>query len=51
MIVFELGDRAFIVRVTPDFGAVVVMLSDGTREELVLHGDAERLGLTTKGCA
>ena len=35
--------RTLIVRVTPDVHAVVVTLSDGTREDLVLHGDPTRL--------
>ena len=34
----------FIARVTPDVRAVVVTLSDGTREDLVLHGDPQRWG-------
>lgn len=39
------GPRTFIARVTPDVRAVVVALSDGTREDLVLHGDGDRLGV------
>lgn len=38
------GPRTFIARVTPDVRAVVVMLSDGTREDLVLHRDVDSLG-------
>ena len=33
-----------IVRVTADVRAVVATLSDGTREDLRLHGDADMLG-------
>jgi hypothetical protein len=33
----ETGPRTFIARVTSDVRAVVVVLSDGTREDLVLH--------------
>ena len=36
--------RTFIARVAPDVRAVVVTLSDGSREDLVLHGDPERFG-------
>jgi hypothetical protein len=36
--------RTFIARVTPDVRAVVVTLSEGTREDLLLHGDPVRLG-------
>jgi hypothetical protein len=41
----ETGPRTFIARVTSDVRAVVVVLSDGTREDLVLHlvDDAPRL--------
>jgi len=38
------GPRTFIARVAPDVRAVVVRLSDGTREDLTLHGDAHQLG-------
>jgi hypothetical protein len=34
-----------IVRVAPDVRAVVATLSDGSREDLRLHGDADRLGV------
>jgi len=34
-----------IVRVAPDVRAVVATLSDGTREDLRLHGDAGLLGV------
>ncbi|MET0862861.1 MAG: hypothetical protein ABWZ98_00870 [Nakamurella sp.] len=34
-----------IVRVAPDVRAVVATLSDGTREDLRLHGDPDRLGV------
>ena len=34
-----------IVRVAPDVRAVVATLSDGTREDLRLHGDADLLGV------
>ncbi len=33
------GPRRFIARVAADVRAVVITLSDGTREDLVLHGD------------
>lgn len=33
-----------IARVTADVRAVVITLSDGTREDLVLYGDPDRLG-------
>ena len=36
--------QTFIARVSAEVRAVVVTLSDGTREDLVLHGDAARLG-------
>lgn len=39
------GLRTFIARVTPDVRAVVVTLSEGSREDLVLHGDPVRLGV------
>ena len=41
----DTGPRTFIARVTSDVRAVVVALSDGTREDLVLHtvGDAPGL--------
>lgn len=38
------GPRTFLARATPDVRAVVVRLSDGTREDPVLHGDADILG-------
>ena len=38
------GPRMFIARVTSDVRAVVVTLSDGTREDLVLYGNHEQLG-------
>jgi hypothetical protein len=34
-----------ILRLAPDVRAVVATLSDGTREDLRLHGDVERLGV------
>ena len=39
------GPRTFIARVTSDVRAVVVALSDGTREDLVLHTLADAPGL------
>jgi len=36
--------RTFIARVSVDVRAVVVTLSDGTREDLILHGDPTELG-------
>jgi len=36
--------RTFIARVSADVRAVVVTLSDGTREDLILHGDPAELG-------
>ena len=45
----ETGPRTFIARVTADVRAVVLTLSDGTREDLVLHRlpehDAVRVGV------
>jgi hypothetical protein len=38
------GPRTLIARVTPDVRAVVVAMSDGTREDLILHGDVDALG-------
>ncbi|MHA3700546.1 hypothetical protein ACXR2U_00040 [Jatrophihabitans sp. YIM 134969] len=38
------GPSTVIARVADDVAAVVVMLSDGTREDLVLHGDPAALG-------
>ena len=34
----------FLARVTADVRAVVVTMSDGAREDLMLHGDADQLG-------
>ena len=36
--------QTFVARVSVEVRAVVVTLSDGTREDLVLHGDAAELG-------
>lgn len=41
----DTGPRTFIGRVTPDVRAVVVALSDGTREDLVLHSVEDVPGL------
>jgi hypothetical protein len=45
----ETGPRTFLARVTAEVRAVVVTLSDGTREDLVLHRlpehDAIRVGI------
>lgn len=38
------GPSRFLARVAADVHAVIVTLSDGTREDLVLHGNAELLG-------
>jgi hypothetical protein len=40
----DTGPRTFIARVASDVRAVVIRLSDGTREDLVLHGDPDELG-------
>ncbi len=40
----DTGPLTFIASVAPDVRAVVVTLSDGTREDLVLHGDPDRWG-------
>ena len=42
--VADFGPRTFIARVTADVRALVVTLSDGTREDLQLHGDIRELG-------
>ena len=41
----DTGPRIFIGRVTSDVRAVVVILSDGTREDLVLHAVDDARGL------
>ncbi len=41
----DTGPRTFIGRVTPDVRAVVVALSDGTREDLVLYSLEDAPGL------
>ena len=41
----DTGPRTFIGRVTYDVRAVVVVLSDGTREDLVLHSVKDAPGL------
>lgn len=41
----DTGPRTFIGRVTPDVRAVVIVLSDGTREDLVLHSVEDAPGL------
>lgn len=43
----DIGPRTFIARVTSDVRAVVVTLSDGTREDLVVHpvGNSARSGV------
>ncbi len=41
----DTGPRTFIARVNPDVRAVVVALSDGTREDLVLHAVQDAPGL------
>ena len=40
----DFGPRTFIARVTADVRALIVTLSDGTREDLQLHGDISALG-------
>lgn len=40
-----IGPTTFIARVAADVTAVVVTLSDGTREDLTLHGDISTLGV------
>ena len=40
----DAGPASLIIRAGPQVSALVVLLSDGTREDLVLHGDVERLG-------
>ena len=42
--VSDFGPRTFIARVAADVRAVIVTLSDGTREDLQLHGDVSELG-------
>ena len=42
--VSDFGPRTFIARVTADVRALVVTLSDGTREDLQLHGDISEFG-------
>lgn len=40
----DVGPSQLIIRASPTVSAIVVVLSDGTREDLILHGDASRLG-------
>ena len=40
----DFGPRTFIARVTADVRALIVRLSDGTREDLQLHGDIIEFG-------
>ncbi|MBM9466256.1 hypothetical protein [Nakamurella leprariae] len=40
----DFGPTMLIVRASPLVRAIVVVLSDGTREDLTLHGDVTRLG-------
>jgi hypothetical protein len=40
----DFGPRTFIARVTADVRALIVTLSDGTREDLQLHGDIAEFG-------
>ncbi len=40
----DVGPRTFIVRVTAEVRALIVTLSDGTREDLQLHGDIGEFG-------
>jgi hypothetical protein len=42
--VSDVGPRTFIARVTADVRALIVTLSDGTREDLQLHGDISEFG-------
>lgn len=42
--VSDFGPRTFIARVTAEVRALVVTLSDGTREDLQLHGDISEFG-------
>jgi hypothetical protein len=40
----DFGPKTFIARVTAEVRALTVTLSDGTREDLQLHGDIQELG-------
>jgi len=40
----DFGPRTFIARVTAEVRALIVTLSDGTREDLQLHGDIVEFG-------
>ena len=40
----DVGPRTFIARVTAEVRALIVTLSDGTREDLQLHGDISEFG-------
>ena len=40
----DFGPRTFIARVAAEVRALIVTLSDGTREDLQLHGDISELG-------
>jgi hypothetical protein len=42
--VADFGPRTFIARVTAEVRALIVTLSDGTREDLQLHGDISEFG-------
>jgi hypothetical protein len=43
--VADFGPRTFVARVTADVRALIVTLSDGTREDLQLHGDIGEFGV------
>jgi hypothetical protein len=40
----DFGPRTFIARVASDVRALIITLSDGTREDVQLHGDMSELG-------
>jgi hypothetical protein len=40
----DVGPRTFIARVAAEVRALIVALSDGSREDLQLHGDISELG-------
>ena len=40
----DFGPRTFIARITAEVRALIVTLSDGTREDLQLHGEFSELG-------
>jgi hypothetical protein len=40
----DVGPRTFIARVTDEVRAVIITMSDGTREDIKLHGDISEFG-------